>query len=607
MANPLIITFVILLAAIGLLLSERLRADLVALLVVVALGVTGVLIPRETFSGFSSSAVVTIVAIFILTEALRITGVTERAGDLLLRLAGAGERRLVVILMLAGALLSLVMNNIAAAAVLLPAVSGIARRARISPARLLMPLAFATILGGMATLFTTTNIVVSGVLRSQDLAGFGVLDFAPLGLPIVTVGVLYMTLWGQRMLPERSLTEDTRMRSAGRDNLVEIYRLGERLFRARVPADSALIRAPLAGSTLREQYGVNLVAVERQGQVTAAPPPNLVLAPGDIIWLEGKLEEFRARDVAPHLEILPTLAWSVNDLESPTVALVEAILAPRSTLLGQTLRTARFREKYGMVVLGIWRAGRPIRTGLSELTLQFGDALLLQGRRSQLPLLQTEPDLIVLDRGRAEDASAGMRGKGWLALVIMAGTLAVAALNTALVGEIMLGGALLVVLMRVLTMDQAYGAIEWRSVFLVAGMLPLGLAMTKSGAAALLANGLVRFLGGVGPLAVLTGLFVLTILLTQTMHGAAVATIVAPIAIQTAQQASLNPRALAMAVALATSMAFLTPLGHPVNVLVMGPGGYQFRDYLRVGLPLTVLLTLVVLIGLPLVWPLTLP
>jgi len=607
MVDPLIITFIILLAAIGLLLSERLRADLVALLVVVALGVTGVLVPRETFSGFSSSAVVTIVAIFILTEALRITGVTERAGDLLLRLAGAGERRLVVILMLAGALLSLVMNNIAAAAVLLPAVSGIARRARISPARLLMPLAFATILGGMATLFTTTNIIVSGVLRSQNLAGFGVLDFAPLGLPIVIVGVLYMALWGQRMLPDRPLTEDTRMRSARRDNLVEIYRLGERLFRARVPADSALIRAPLAASTLREQYGVNLVAVERQGQVTAAPPPNLVLAPGDVIWLEGKLEEFQARDVAPYLEILPSSAWGVDDLESPTVALVEAILAPRSTLLGQTLRSARFREKYGMVVLGIWRAGRPIRTGLSELPLQFGDALLLQGRRAQLPLLQTEPDLIVLDRGREEDTSAAVRSKGWLALVIMAGTLVIAAFNTALVGEIMLGGALLVVLMRVLTMDQAYGAIEWRSVFLVAGMLPLGLAMTKSGAAALLANGLVRFLGGAGPLAVLAGLFVLTILLTQTMHGAAVATIVAPIAIQTAQQASLNPRALAMAAALATSMAFLTPLGHPVNVLVMGPGGYQFRDYRRVGLPLTILLTLVVLIGLPLVWPLTLP
>ena len=607
MVDPLIITFIILLAAIGLLLSERLRADLVALLVVVALGVTGVLVPRDTFSGFSSSAVVTIVAIFILTEALRITGVTERAGDLLLRLAGAGERRLVVILMLAGALLSLVMNNIAAAAVLLPAVSGIARRARISPARLLMPLAFATILGGMATLFTTTNIVVSGVLRGQNLAGFGVLDFSPLGLPIVTVGILYMALWGQRMLPDRPLTEDTRMRSARRDNLVEIYRLGERLFRARVPADSALIRAPLAASTLREQYGVNLVAVERQGQVTAAPPPNLVLAPGDVIWLEGKLEEFRARDVAPYLEILPSSAWGVDDLESPTVALVEAILAPRSTLLGQTLRSARFREKYGMVVLGIWRAGRPIRTGLSELPLQFGDALLLQGRRTQLPLLQTEPDLIVLDKGRDEDASAGVRGKGWLALVIMAGTLVIAAFNTALVGEIMLGGALLVVLMRVLTMDQAYGAIEWRSVFLVAGMLPLGLAMTNSGAASLLANGLVRFLGGAGPLAVLAGLFVLTILLTQTMHGAAVATIVAPIAIQTAQQASLNPRALAMAVALATSMAFLTPLGHPVNVLVMGPGGYQFRDYRRVGLPLTILLTLVVLIGLPIFWPLTLP
>ena len=238
---------------------------------------------------------VTIVSIFILTEALRITGMTEQAGRLLERVAGTSESRLVVVIMLAGATLSLLMNNIAAAAILLPAISGLARRNRISPARLLMPLAFATILGGMATLFTTTNIVVSGILRGQDLPGFGVLDFAPVGIPIVVVGIIYMAVWGRRLLPRQAaMDEMPNARSTGAPTWSEVYRLGERLFRARVPAGSCFSGKPLAESGLRETYGVNLVALERQGRVTPAPPAAMVLAAGDILFLAGKVEEFRA-------------------------------------------------------------------------------------------------------------------------------------------------------------------------------------------------------------------------------------------------------------------------------------------------------------------------
>ena len=466
-----------------LLLSERLRADLVALLVVVALGVTGILHPREAFSGFASSAVVTIVSIFILTEALRVTGITDQAGRLLERVAGTSESRLVVVIMLAGATLSLLMNNIAAAAILLPAVFGLARRNRISPARLLMPLAFATILGGMATLFTTTNIIVSGILRGQDIPGFGVLDFAPVGIPIVVVGIVYMAILGRRLLPRQATMDEAQTPVDRHADLVEVYRLGERLFRARVPAGSCFGGKPLAESGLRETYGVNLVALERQGRLTPAPPAEMVLAEGDIVFLEGKVEEFQERDTAPCLELLPAPDWQASHLESEAVAMAEAVLAPRSTLLGQTLRTARFREKYGMNVLGIWRAGRPIRTNLGDLPLAFGDALLLQGPRSQMPLLRTEPDLILLNAGEVEPPAVTSRSKRWLAPAIMLAAVVLAAFNTPLVGEIMLGAALLTVLTGILTMDQAYGAIEWRSVFLVAGMLPLGLAMTNSGAA----------------------------------------------------------------------------------------------------------------------------
>jgi di/tricarboxylate transporter len=603
MDGPLIITSLILIGAVALFLTERLRADIVALLVVVALGVTGVLTVQEAFSGLSRSAVVTIMAIFILAEGLRRSGVAEQVGNLLLRVAGTQEHRLVVVVMAAGAFLSLFMNNIAAASVLLPAVSTATRKANVNPSRLLMPLAFGTILGGMATLLTTTNIVVSGLLRGEGLPGYGLLDFAPLGLPIVAAGVAYMVLWGRRYLPAQSPEERLHAMHEVESDLVDVYRLKERLIRASVPSGSCLVGTSLAESALREVYNLNVVAVESGGRVSFSPAPETILRQGDIVLLGGKIEDFYQRNLESCLDILPPRDWREQDFESSTVAVVEAVLTPRSGLIGQTLRGAHFREKYSMTALAVWRAGRPIRSGLTDLQLQFGDALLLLGPRERLAVLGAEPDFILLGNGK--EGAAAPSGKSRLALAIMGATLLLAAFNDQAVGEWMLGGALAMILAGVLTADQAYLAIEWKSVFLVAGMLPMGIAMTNTGAAALSAGGLIALLGPAGPLALLVGLVTLAVLLTQVMNGAAVATVVTPIAIQTAQRIGADPRALAMGVALATSIAFLTPLGHPVNVLVMGPGGYRFRDYFKVGLPLTLLLLAVIIVLLPVFWPLT--
>jgi len=601
--SQLILTFVILAVAVTLFLSDRLRPDLVALLTALALGVTGILTPQEAFSGFSRSAVIAILAIFILAEGLQRTGITEQVGDLLLRVAGSQERRLVAVVMGAGAFLSLFMNNIAAASVLLPAVSGAAHRARVNPSRLLMPLAFATILGGMATLLTTTNIVVSTLLRDQGFAGYGLFDFAPLGLPIVAVGVAYMAVWGRRLLPAQPPAERLLAAGPADDDLVEVYHLGERLFRARIPAGSRLIGKPLAQSTLREDWGLTVVAIERNGHARLSPAPDAVFHQDDIVLFEGNLEDFRRRDVEPYLEILPARDWREQDLESGSIVIAEAVLSPRSRLIGQTVRGAHFREKFGMAVLAIWRAGRQRRTGLADLPLEFGDALLLQGPRERLRVLRDEPDLIVLTNGK-EKANV-VPDKARLAVLIFGVTLLLVAIKPPAVGEMMLAGALGLILVGVLSMDQAYQAVDWKTVFLVAGMLPMGLAMTKTGAAALLAHGLVSLVGPAGPLALLAGLFILAVLLTQAINGAAVAAVVAPIAIEAAQRMGADPRALAMGVALATSMAFLTPLGHPVNVLVMSPGGYRFHDYLRVGSLLTLLLFGAVMLLLPVFWPLT--
>lgn len=602
--NPdLIITLAILAVALVLFLSERLSIDLVALLAVVALGFSRVLTPEEAFSGLSDPAVITILAIFILARGLEETGVTARIGALLLRAAGESETRLIVALMAAAAGLSLFMNNIAAASILLPAVSAAARKADLRLSRLVMPLAFGTLLGGTATLFATTNIVASSVLRDHGYAGFGVTDFAPVGLPLIALGILYMALLGRRLLPVRSSPEREAVMRQAQSDLVSLYSLDERLFRIRVPAGSYLIGRPLTESTFREKYQLNVVEVERDEQTILAPTPDFVLEQGDIVLLEGRLEEFVQRDEEPYLEILPPRKYREQDLESASIVVIEAVLSPRSHLIGRTLRESHFRERFGMAVLAIWNGERAIRTNVQDVKLSFGDALLMQGSRNQLERVRLDPDLIVLSS--EEPRPREISGKSWFALAVFGLSVLAAAVRPAIVGEIMLTGALLIVIGNILTMAQVYRAIEWKVVFLVAGMLPLGLAMTKTGATDLFASALTGLAGPLGPPALLLGLLVLAVLLSQAMKGAAVSAVIAPIAIQAAVQMGASPRAMTMGVALATSLAFVTPLGHPVNILVMAPGGYRFRDFLRVGLPLTALAFAAIMLLLPVFWPLT--
>jgi len=538
----------------------------------------------------------------VLAHGLEVTGIAERMGEILVRTAGGSETRLIIGLMSAAALMSLFMNNIAVASILLPATSTMARRTNIKLSRLLMPLAFGTLLGGSATLFTTTNIVVSGDLKSNGYSGFGVLDFTPVGLPLVVFGIVCMAIWGRRLLPVESPIEAANVIQRAENDLLHMYHLGERLFRVRVPAGSALIERALAESNLREKYGLNVVGIELNSGRLLAPELDFVIHKGDVLLMEGRLEEFRKLDVEPYLEILPMRQYSERDLETASIAIIEAVLSPRSQFIGQTLKEMHFREKFGMTVLAVWNGERVIRTKLADLRLAFGDALLLQGPRTRLPVLRLDPNLIVL--GGDDDKLRSVSNKGWLAVTIFGLTILVAALGRFSVSEVMLTGALAMVVANVVTMEQVYRAIEWRIVFLVAGMLPLGLAMTKTGATALFATGLTDMLKPFGPLALLLGLLILTVLLSQAMKGAAVSAVIAPIAIKAAQQFGVDPRAMAMGVALATSLAFVTPLRHPVNILMMGPGGYRFKDFFKVGLPLTILLFFVILIILPIFWPL---
>lgn len=603
MDNHLIITCVILAAALILFLSNRIPADLVALLVVVALGVTGVLTPQEAFSGFSRSAVIIIISIFVLTEALQRTGVTDQVGNILLKVGGRSELHLIVVVMIAGAFLSLFMNNIAAAAVLLPAASGAAKRAGVNTSRVLMPLAFGTILGGTATLFTTSNIVLNSLLRDENITSFRITDFLPVGLPIVIAGILYVAFIGRRSLPGDSPLERTHAPDASSQaDLIKAYGLGEKLFRARVPERSFLIGKKLSECTLREDFDVNVVAIERNKKKILDLSPNTTMRLGDTLVLEGDEDDFRKRDVEPYMEFQPETDWKETDLESRAIEVIEAMLSPRSSLIGKTLRGSHFREKYGMAVLAIWHGDQEVLIDLADVPLHFGDALLLQGPREKLALLKDDQDLILLMS--EDEAEITVPGKGRAALMIFAATLFFAVIFPDLTGMIMLGGALAMSLTRIITIEQAYSAIGWKSVFLVAGMLPMGVALSKTNAAGFAAGGILDVFGGHGALPLVAGLFVVTVILTQTVNGAVAAAIIGPVAIGIAQQSGVDPRAMVMGVAMATSMAFITPLSHPVNVLIMSPGGYSFRDYFKVGLPLTIILFFVVMIFLPLFWSL---
>lgn len=598
--TPQTITFVVLSIAILALLVGKPRPDVIALLAALALGLSGVLTPQDVFAGLSRPAVVTILAVFILAEGLHAAGVAGRLGEFLLRLGGGSEFSMTVVAALAGASLSLFMNNIAAAAVLLPAISGAARKANVSLSKLVMPLAFGTIMGGMATLLTSSNIVVSSALMEQGYPGFGLLDFGRLGVPVVIVGTAYLAIIGRRWLPEQSPVQRMAQEQLPTD-LFEIYRLGERLIAGRIPPGSTLIGQPLQQSGLREGYNLNVVALRRGGRTLSPLDPTICLEAEDQLLLEGRPDDLSAQALAPLLQIMQPVGWGEADLERGGAQLVEAALTPRSHWIGQTLRQVHFREKYGVNVLAIWRNARSVRTRLWELPLQFGDALLLQASPQNLALLQSEQELIVLFNHRRAPVAAG---KFWIGLGLALAACSMAIAFPAQTAEWFLLGALGMVLSGVLSMDQAYRAVDWRSIFLLAGMLPIGTAMIKSGAAASLAEGLLRVLEPYGAAAVLIGLFLTTALLVQALNGAAAAAMIAPVALAAARQIGLNPQSLAMAVALAASMAFITPLGHPVNILVMGPGGYSFRDYARVGAPLALILSILILGLLPWAWPL---
>lgn len=773
----------ILAISLVLFISEVIRMDLVALLVLGALAVTGLVDSTQAFAGFSNSAVITVWAMFILSEGLTRTGIADIIGRQVMRIGGKREAPMIFVIMITGAVLSAFMNNIGVAALMLPVVVGVARRTRIAASRLLMPLAYSTLLGGLMTLIgTPPNLLISESMAQNGITPFELFDFTPLGGTVMLIGVLFVALAGRFLLPKKRAERD---KHVSQRSLRARYKLQERTFMMRVPRDSILVGKSLAESRIGASTGLIILSLHRNGRSETLPGRQTIIRGGDGILVQGRLDQFRELrrwsdlviereapvlksmvaskvvyasvtiadgspviselvrhaafrsrfDVAvvgiwrrdayrltnlsyvpikvndkvlvqgeveaieqlekfpdfseveiftpeqlaekyhadermfvvrlpkhsdlagetleksrlaevfdfrvlavfrdgelkvmprgdevllggdllliegqysdldvlrglQELEIDTKVPANITSFESDRLTLMDATLDPRSSLAGRTVGELNFRERYGIELAGIWREGETIGTELADERLQIGDALLLLGPRDRLQLLSSDSDFLILTPLGQEPPDTR---RAPLAAAIMLGVVVTVMLGYAPISISAVIGGTIMVLTGCLNMEQAYRSIDWRAIFLIAGMLPLGTAMQDTGAATYLAGQVMNLLGDAGPWPVIMGLYILTAMATMIIPTAALVVLMSPIVLSAMSDMGLAPETAMMAVAMAASASFTSPISHPANILVMGPGGYRFVDYLKVGVPLTIVVFITVMVLLPILWPL---
>ncbi len=588
MTFEILILFLLLAAALVLFLLEWLSVDLVTLSLLAALALFGILTPEEVFSGFANEIIIILCSIFVLSAALVKTGVMNWLGHAIHAVVGGNEFRIIVSVMLLSAGLSAFLSNTTAVAILLPAVLGLSRQSQVSPGRVLIPLAFASMLGGTCTLIgTSTNLAASGMLQKMGMEPFSLFEFGKIGLVLVVVGILYMSLLGHRLLPRTAPA-----------TLTEEYQIREYLTEVVVPQGSTLAGGSLEDARLADR-GVSILSI-RRGERRIYPGPQRRLREGDRLIVQTTRDGLLYVRETPDLVIQADGSLNDSDLVTDSIQLVQAIIMPRSTLIGHTIRRSRFRQRYGVSVLAVYRQGASLVEGLVNLRFRVGDVILLQGPADRLGPLQEARDLWILEESEHVlfRRRRGSYALGALGLSVLLGGLQVIPISIAF-----LLGALAVILLKCVTVEEVYGFIEWRLIVLIGGMTAFGLAMQKTQADGYLADLIVQWAFPLGLYWVLAGFVVLTMLLTQPLSNAAAVLVVLPVAIATAGQLGVNPRSLAVLVTLAASVSLIAPF-EPACLLVFGPGKYRFRDFLISGLPLSAIVVVLLLVLVPVFWPL---
>jgi di/tricarboxylate transporter len=604
MTGDTLLVFGILAATIALFVSDRFRLDLVAVLSLLALALTGVLTPAETLAGFSDPVVVMIAALFVVGGGLFRTGAAERVGTAMGRAAGSSRAGLTAMIMLAAATLSAFLSSTGTVAVMLPMAVALGWNARLSPSLLLIPLAVGSSLGGLLTLVgTPPNLVVSNALVAGGFEPLGFFDFTPVGLAALAVGALVLVPFGGRLLPQRAAVgggADADVPVVDGSELIQGFGVGP-LARLRVLDGSPLVGVSPAGAELRRLYGVSVVDIRRRGPMghwrRMPGTGTQAFHVGDEVDLQGDAASI-AR-LADEQSFLP-----LDGPATPDGLLAEVLLTPRSRLIGRTLTDIRFRERYRANVLAVRRRGTPLGEQRRAVTpLRFADTLLVSGAPEQIELLRSEHgDFVVVAQARTETAGGPLTSRQMAAFGVVAAMMVLLALELLPPAIAVLVAAVGMVLTRCLDVEAAYRSINWESVMMIAAMLPMATALDKSGGMAVIVSQL-GALGAYGPLALLAGLFVITGVLSQVVSNTATAVLMAPMALQAAVSLGVSPYPLLMTVAVAASSALATPMASPINMLVLGPGAYRFSDFLRTGVIIQVLLLFMTLLVVPLLFP----
>ena len=592
MTTQIAIVLALLLFAVVLFSIERIPIEIVALLLVIALVLTNTLSAAEAFAGFGNDIVVTIAGLFILTGGLAKTGVIDAVGRRLHRAAGDNEFRITALIMFAAALCAAVMKNTTTTAMFLPVVLGISTRTGISPSRLLMPLAFGAILGGTCTLIgTSTNLAVSGALPRYGIEPFTMFELTRVGVAIVGVGMLYMLLVGRRLLP----------RSEAAQSLTEQYHVRHYMTEVIVLDDSPLIGKTLAEARISDELDLTLLGILRGAeQYRIAPHPMEQIQASDLLLVQGKAEDILRVKSQAGIEIKSDFTLSDSLLEGKDVELFEAMVPRGSDLIGRTLKSLDFRQRYGVIVLAINRHGVNLLSKISRLKLRFGDVLLLQGNPQHIESLAADARILLLEE--ISDKRARPEKRRW-ALLAFSVFIFFSLTHIVPLPIAILFGVMILLATQSLRVSEIYEIIDWRLIVLIACMMSFGVAMEKTRADQYLADLIVRGTGAYGSMAVLAGFFLMTVALTQPMSNQAAALVMLPISIKTALALGLNPRTFAITVTYAASCSFLTPL-EPACVLVYTPGRYRFLDFVKVGSVLTLAVFAIVMWLVPVFWPL---
>jgi len=577
--------------AVVLFVTEKFSTDVVAALVMVVLLVSGILTPAEGFNGFANPATVTVGAMFVISAGLFRAGAVNFLGRGLRRLARRSSTLMVLVMMLGVGSLSSFLNNTATVAIMIPVIMVVAQRVNTSPSKLLMPLAFASLLGGMCTVLgTSTNILASSMAETAGLEPLSMFEFSRLGIIFFAVGVIYMMTIGRKMIPEHRTSGD----------LTRSFGLGDYLTELQLSDKSQLVGESLESAPLLEEFDIEVLQIIR-GKDLLRPTPKTVLREHDLLRVKGDVSTINELKERAEASLGMQIKWQDSDLESKDTKLVEAVVGPSSPLAGRSLVESNPRKNYGVSVLAIRHHGALMRGELQNIKLMSGDTLLIEVPNSRIPYLIQQRVFLVASKAGIPQFDLLKAAKG---VAIVVSVITSAALGWLSIASAAAAGALLIVLSKCISMEEAYAAIEWNVLFLLAGMLALSIAMEKTGTSTMLAGGIVDVFGAMGPRALVAAFFGATMLLTSVMSNQATVALLIPVAITTAYSIDANPRTFIFAVMFAASSSFMTPVGYQTNTMIYGPGQYTFNDFLRVGTPLSLIFWVLGTLLIPWFWPL---